>query len=140
MLGKQGWRFLTKPDALVSRVFKARESGFWNLELLHQLFDQRDIDLILKISPDMNRGDRWFWAGQPHGQYTVKDAYRKFMGEADSALGFSNWGRLWKIPVAMKVKVCLWRALRGILPTIPALNSKGLDLDNSCPVCGQSGE
>ncbi|RAL45079.1 hypothetical protein DM860_018141 [Cuscuta australis] len=62
------------------------------------------------------------------------------MGEADSALGFSNWGRLWKIPVAMKVKVCLWRALRGILPTISALNSKGLDLDNSCPVCGQSGE
>ncbi|VFQ75425.1 unnamed protein product [Cuscuta campestris] len=61
----------------------------------------------------MNRGDRWFWAGQPHGQYTVKDAYRKFMGEADSALGFSNWGCLWKIPVAMKVKVCLWRALRA---------------------------
>ncbi|VFQ74270.1 unnamed protein product [Cuscuta campestris] len=191
--GQQGWRLLTQPDALVSRVFKARyfpttsfleaklggtpsycwrsilaaqplikagarhrigngsdtlvwdspwlpdsadpqvcsdltthwpnfpvsflinrESGVWNLELLHQIFGQRDIDLILKITPDINRGDRWFWAGQSHRQYTVKDAYRKFMGEAGFVLGFSNWGRLWKISVAMKVKVCLWRALQGL--------------------------
>ncbi|VFQ69768.1 unnamed protein product [Cuscuta campestris] len=48
------------PDALVSRVFKVSQSGYWGLQLLHQLFSQRDIELMLKITSDVGRKDMWF--------------------------------------------------------------------------------
>ncbi|VFQ91360.1 unnamed protein product [Cuscuta campestris] len=71
LLAKQGWRFLVTPDALVSRVYKAR---------------------------------------------------------------------FWRIPVAPKVKVCIWRALRGVLPTMGTLNSRRVEIVDKCPLCGIDGE
>ncbi|VFQ78135.1 unnamed protein product [Cuscuta campestris] len=197
MLGKQGWRLLTQPDALVSRVFKASilkaqplirqgvrrrvgngrntlvwgspwlldsdnptimtdqqfmpnfpvnflkdpVTGGWNESLLHSYFNARDVMEILRVPSCPSREDLWFWSRSPHGHYSVKDGYRLLQGEVVAeSTGFSAWNKLWRIPVETKVKVVIWRALRGISPTISSLNSKGMELDNLCPICGEEGE
>ncbi|XP_031108675.1 uncharacterized protein LOC116013165 [Ipomoea triloba] len=161
MLGKQGWNFLTKLNALVSRVFKARffpncsflEAGVgsnpsfvwtsiresqvllwkgvrrrigdgglvrvwgepwlpdsanpfvstpdpgylgnslvrslfdthasgWDMELVRDVFNDRDALLILSIPiPLVPSSDIWYWERELHGLYSVKSAYRLSTGE-----------------------------------------------------------
>ncbi|RAL48506.1 hypothetical protein DM860_005930 [Cuscuta australis] len=94
------------------------------------LFVGRDVNLIRKTPIALYRPDGWFWSGDTKGMYSVKGAYRRLIGEATAVSGCSGWSRLWRIPVLSKAKICLWRALRGLLPTIPALISKGISLVN----------
>ncbi|VFQ76742.1 unnamed protein product [Cuscuta campestris] len=126
MLGKQGWRFLMQPKALVSRVFKARyfpKSSFLEAGILRTPFS-------------VSHEDGWFWAGTLHGGYSVKDGYRRHVGEVEAAANEVNWTCCWHIPVAPKIKVCLWRAIKNILTTISNLNTKGLNIVSVCPICG----
>ncbi|VFQ74351.1 unnamed protein product [Cuscuta campestris] len=117
-----------------------RDLHSWNIPLLNSLLCPRDVHEIQKLPFNYYLQDIWYWKGDVWGHDTVKDGYRKFMGEALLDPSFSCWGRLWKIPVAPKVRVCLWRAVRGILPTLCTLISKGLELESHCPVCGSTGE
>ncbi|VFQ67193.1 unnamed protein product [Cuscuta campestris] len=215
MLGKQGWRFLVQPKALVSRVFKARyfpkssfleaglganpsycwrsilaaqdllrggvrrrigdgrktltwgppwmashsnsvvdsspplfmpnmpvhflideRSNCWRMEVVRQWFPSVVADRILRTPFSAAHEDGWFWAGTLHGGYSVKDGYRRHVGEVEVAANEVNSTRCWHIPVAPKIKVCLWRAIKNILPTISNLNTKGLNIVNVCPICG----
>ncbi|VFQ58504.1 unnamed protein product [Cuscuta campestris] len=108
---------------------------------LHTVLASPSANLPVQMIPCCpRRKDNWFWIGSEDDLYSVKSGYRRIMGEATQTPGFSQWSRLWRIPVAPKVKVCVWRALRGILPTVSALNSKGLEIDNCCSICGQLSE
>ncbi|VFQ76052.1 unnamed protein product [Cuscuta campestris] len=203
MLGKQGWRFLTRPEALVSRVFKARYfptssfleahlganpsscwrsilesqslllegirrrvgngrdtliwgspwlndsqqpcilterppfmpnlpvefliesgSGHWKEEVVREWFLPVDVQRILALPLGTISDDNWYWEGPSWGAYSVKEGYRRSVGELTVCPGFSKWRQLWRVSVAPKLKVCVWRALRDILPTISSLNSK----------------
>ncbi|VFQ76132.1 unnamed protein product, partial [Cuscuta campestris] len=203
MLGKQGWRFLTRPEALVSRVFKARYfptssfleahlganpsscwrsilesqslllegirrrvgngrdtliwdspwlndsqqpcilterppfmpnlpvefliesgSGHWKEEVVREWFLPVDVQRILALPLGTISDDNWYWEGPSQGAYSVKEGYRRSVGELTVCPGFSKWRQLWRVSVAPKLKVCVWRALRDILSTISSLNSK----------------
>ncbi|VFQ60129.1 unnamed protein product [Cuscuta campestris] len=219
MLGKQGWRLLTKPHSLLSKVFKARyypKSSFleastgpnpsfvwrsilvaqplikdvirrrvgngegtliwadpwlwdssnprvptlkpsfcpdfpvrlllndsrasWNELTVRAWFNPADCDRILMVPISPSLQDDWYWPLEASGCYSVKSAYRKLAGEATNATGFTHWCMLWKLKVPPKVNVCMWRALRGILPLCEILTKKGVELDNICPTCGAEGE
>ncbi|VFR01584.1 unnamed protein product [Cuscuta campestris] len=108
----------------------------WNVAKLEQYFDAGEVLQIRRVPINTRRSDGWFWIRDFRGAYTVKSAYRCLMGDASVVSSFSNWGRFWRIPVAPKVLVCLWRAIRGILPTRDALISKRVEVDGGCPLCG----
>ncbi|VFQ73207.1 unnamed protein product [Cuscuta campestris] len=219
MIGKQGWRLLTKPEALVTKVFKAmyfpktsfleaqlgsnpsycwrsileaknlisngvrkrigdgsntlvwgdpwladrvnpfiltprppfmpnlpvcfllnHDAGGWNLEVVQSLFCPRDVDQISRVPLQLDSEDKWYWAGETHGEYSVKEAYRRLVGEATSTPDFSRWGQIWQIPIAPKIRICLWRTIRNILPVKVALITKGVEIEIECPVCGGAAE
>lgn len=50
----------------------------------------------------------------------------------------SLWNYIWKAEVPGKVKLCVWKACRNILPTHSNLEKKGVALNNTCVFCSSS--
>jgi hypothetical protein len=46
-----------------------------------------------------------------------------------------EWTIMWKIRILQRVKVFLWRKLRGVLSTQMRLKDKDVTYTNSCPQC-----
>ncbi|XP_019171157.1 PREDICTED: uncharacterized protein LOC109166713 [Ipomoea nil] len=90
MLGKQAWRLLTNTDSLVARVYKAR---------------------IQRIPVTPEYEDIWYWYEDPNGCYSVKNGYRRIVGnyEDNSNGAFDKWLALWNcniIPSMESPKRC----------------------------------
>ncbi|XP_031111934.1 uncharacterized protein LOC116015909 [Ipomoea triloba] len=190
MLGKQAWRFLTRPQSLVTRVYKARyfpktsfvdatlggnpsfcwriimaahelicsgvrrrigdgkstliwghpwlpndpspmvqtpmpvalngslvsglidpNSGSWDLSILQDVFSAPDIERIMSVPVSPHHKDSWFWLGDPKGCYSVKEGYRRVMGDYEFSPGaYDKWLHLWKIKCPAKWKIFVWRS------------------------------
>ncbi|XP_031108722.1 uncharacterized protein LOC116013214 [Ipomoea triloba] len=112
-------------------------TGTWDLSIIQDIFDQCDVDRILKVPVTPVYEDSWFWQGDPSGNYTVKDGYKRIVGSFVSAPGtFDKWLHLWKIKCPAKWRIFIWRALSNILPTTTNLIYKRVDIDPACPMCG----
>ncbi|KAL0444545.1 UNVERIFIED_CONTAM: hypothetical protein Slati_2177200 [Sesamum latifolium] len=70
MLAKQLWRFVTKPDLLLSRMLKYKYFPSCELEFVGTLVQEVGINRTAE-SPDFLR-----WHYEKNGQYSVKSAYR----------------------------------------------------------------
>nr|GFB34880.1 RNA-directed DNA polymerase, eukaryota, reverse transcriptase zinc-binding domain protein [Tanacetum cinerariifolium] len=85
-------------------------------------------------------GDRWRWALDEHGEFTVKDLSRLI---EDKMLRSDNGDQetIWNKLVPKKVNIFVWRALRERLSVRVELDSRGIDLDSViCPSCNDSVE
>ncbi|KAF7801449.1 uncharacterized protein G2W53_040560 [Senna tora] len=51
----------------------------------------------------------------------------------DATMNF--WKRMWKLPITSKYKVFLWRACLGIIPTVEALDHRGMNINEQCGMC-----
>ncbi|KAF7833369.1 uncharacterized protein G2W53_015702 [Senna tora] len=123
----------------------------WDEDRLGALFDEEICQRILSIPIDVELGgDRWSWDFDRSGQYTVKMGYRNAMLESWGQLNLGLdvdeeattrfWKRLWKLPIISRYKVFLWRACRGILPTVESLEERGMDIDELCIMCNNAHE
>lgn len=216
LLGKQGWRLITKQESMVSKIYKARyypEGDFlsaklgnnpsyvwrsilesqtllkegaskiigngltidimndpwlpceldlyittvhdaikgqkvsclmsmtddsWDVDVVRDIFNDRDANLILSIPLRRTEDDVWFWRKERLGHYTVKSAYAVVKESADvntSSSITSFWSKIWSKKVPLKVKHFIWRAARGCLPTRDMLLCKKVDVSITCPVC-----
>ncbi|XP_019154330.1 PREDICTED: uncharacterized protein LOC109150809 [Ipomoea nil] len=127
-------------QALVSGLVD-QDTGTWDPHILNDLFIPEDVSRIsrIPISPDYD--DTWYWKGDTQGIYTVKNAYRRIMGDySDDPGAFDKWVTLWKLRVPPKWKTFLWRAVSGILPTTDNLIVKRVEVDPICPMCGNTQE
>ncbi|KAM6593181.1 hypothetical protein CsatA_000884 [Cannabis sativa] len=110
----------------------------WDLEVLNDLFNNRDRDLICKTPISSAPSDFWYWSLNPSGVYKVKDAYN-LLHKDDGLLLSAEERRLWKIAwninVPPKVLHFLWRSLSETLPTKVQLASRHVPLDLQCPMC-----
>lgn len=79
------------------------------------------------------------WLFEQSGLYTVKSAY-KLLQRIQSSWVVSDdaklWRCQWKLQVPQKVKVFLWRGLNGCLPTKCNIQSRMVQVDDVCPLCG----
>ena len=46
------------------------------------------------------------------------------------------WNMLWDLSIPPKIKLCLWRACKGCLPTRSALCARGMPVTDTCVLCG----
>jgi hypothetical protein len=61
-------------------------------------------------------------------EVVIDNSYLKVEGQ---------WKKLWKLKVPNKVRIFLWRVLRGCLPVRARLLTKGVHCDPKCPCCGE---
>ncbi|XP_031131672.1 uncharacterized protein LOC116033057 [Ipomoea triloba] len=113
-------------------------NGDWDDEVVRDLFSSYDVPRILSTPISPNHHDTWCWKGDVRGQYMVRHGYHLLMHNflvQDSNVLFSDWGRLWNLPVPPKVKNFLWRCVRNILPVRDVLQSKRVWIGGGCPFC-----
>jgi hypothetical protein len=114
-------------------------SSTWNHELIQQIFNVRDAHEIAKIPLNLTQQeDAPMWRFSKSGMYSVRSAYYQLMEtivDNNHLKENGNWKKLWKLQVPNKVKIFLWRVLRGCLPVRSRLTQKGVQCDNKCPHC-----
>ncbi|XP_073294536.1 uncharacterized protein [Primulina huaijiensis] len=112
----------------------------WDIGLLNELFNDRDVKAILQILlQETNCPDSWVWHYSKTGNYIVKSGY--WVGLETSSLSEENgvageWGKIWNLQVPPKVKHFLWRATRNCLPVRASLQRKGIQVPLTCAQCG----
>lgn len=115
----------------------------WDIDLIQDIFEQRDANLILSIPLRPNDVDIWFWNKEKLGGYTVKSAYAMLQEnntEAVSEIDTDTWKKVWSLKLPPKVKNFMWRSLTECLPTKDNLIKKKVAVIQSCPVCNLESE
>ena len=121
----------------------------WNVTKLVEVFVKGDVDLILSNQPVVDRPDFYSWRHVKSGQLTVKSAYwlastskaEEKIPEAfmlPSLNGLKE--KVWKVKTVPKIRVFLWKALSGALPTSDLIYARGMRVDLRCQACGDEGE
>lgn len=118
--------------------------------MVETLFWDDDSNAILQIPISSAEMDVRVWNYTKHGHYVVKSGYYlaqriqkqtelSRVGQSSSTVD-DNWDWIWKIKMPNKIKIFLWRVLKSSLPTLDALNRRGLNTNDMCPVCKQHSE
>ncbi|CAM8901772.1 unnamed protein product [Rhodiola kirilowii] len=159
MLAKQGWRLMTQPNLLVSRVFKAKyfnESELMNATVgMRPSFAWRGIMEavgIIRFGVEWDETEgRYRWKKDGSGTLTVKGAYkcavemdkiRSQGGGEQSDPGETHrfWRSFWRLKVPNKIKMFGWRLFHNCLPTMQNLEKRGCLVHNRCSHCDVRGE
>ncbi|XP_062099802.1 uncharacterized protein LOC133805647 [Humulus lupulus] len=122
------------------RVFQLMlaDRNEWDVDLLRDLFPERDVDLIFNIPICRDDVDSWYWRYDNLGIYTVKSAYSLLQGSASDSETSANsgfWRRLWHLKIPPKAKNFLWQAAKECLPTRVQLQTRHVLVDPLCPFC-----
>ncbi|MCH89622.1 ribonuclease H protein, partial [Trifolium medium] len=92
---------------------------------------------------NVDESDMMIWSKSRDGKFSVKSAYYSVMEELldNSSLRVQgNWMKIWKLRIPQMVKLFLWRAARGCLPTRVNLNRRHVECTRACPFCELSEE
>ncbi|KAG7560018.1 Reverse transcriptase zinc-binding domain [Arabidopsis thaliana x Arabidopsis arenosa] len=125
------------------------ESRKWNRELLDDLFNQRDVEIILRRNPVVKKEDFWVWMHTKSGDFSVRTGYwLAFQVNKPDLIRESNVQpstnglkeQVWSILTAPKIKMFLWRGLCAALPVADQVVHRGMSSDTRCQVCGDEGE
>jgi ribonuclease HI len=116
----------------------------WDKEKVESLFTAHIAKSILNVPLfSIIEEDKLVWAGNTHGDYSVKSGYNlmlNFSGRFQSLACNGNWNCLWKIHAPPKAKHLLWRICRGCLPTRTRLQDRCVSCPLSCPLCDHNNE
>lgn len=62
------------------------------MDLINDMFEQRDANIILSIPLDAEKNDTWYWRREKMGHYSVKSAYMLLQEPKMNAQNESNSG------------------------------------------------
>lgn len=133
---------LASKDWFVCDLFK-QGSLEWDVERIDSLLPAFTND-ILSLKPSrLGALDKQVWLGQPNRSYSTKSGYfvakeasSDFTPHASSN-GVQWKPEVWAVPTSPKVKLFLWKALQGALPTSQQLQDRHISVDLACVKCGE---
>lgn len=127
-----------------------QERHTWLEPVIFDLFPTAEAEIILKIPLSRrSSADRMIWHFDNKGLYNVKSGYRiarirENLGEHASTSSdrcgneTSLWHKIWKACIPPKVRVFIWRLIKGCIPTRAALGKKKINLqDVRCVFCNK---
>ncbi|KAJ1419155.1 Reverse transcriptase zinc-binding domain [Sesbania bispinosa] len=115
-----------------------KNTGSWKVSVIRSVFAIKDAENILNM-PLMNteREDELIWKLSRDGKFSVKSAYyhvTECMIDNSHLKEPGEWKLLWRLGVPNKVKMLLWRLLRGCLPVRTNLQRRGVRCPATCPL------
>lgn len=91
--------------------------------------------------------DEIIWSLDSKGTFSVKSSYQlaqklQNREEASGSNEMSNgsWGKVWKLNILPRAKICLWKILNNFIPTKSNLNRRGMDINPLCLFCRKATE
>ncbi|GLT91733.1 hypothetical protein SLE2022_096060 [Rubroshorea leprosula] len=123
------------------------EIATWRRGLVEEPFDSFEARLILSIPLSWGRvTDGWVWHHTGNGMYSVRSGYEVACasrggrdGPSSSVAGFRG-RKIWDLQLPEKIKLMIWSACKGILPSKDNLCRRQIPVDNFCPICKLEGE
>lgn len=125
------------------------QKNCWNMEKLHELFYQEDIDRILAMKTAFGEEDYWVWVHNRNGSYSVKSGYwfinnlrrKEEIREAEARPSLNDLkADIWKLQTAPKIKTFIWRAVSNAISVGELLVKRGIKMDPCCQDCGAQEE
>ena len=84
--------------------------------------------------------DSLIWSCTSSGKFSMQSATWLAHGIHPSSASLWPYAWIWKLDTMPKILVFIWQLCRNALPVRLLLQSRGVDLDPLCPLCGQSNE
>jgi hypothetical protein len=135
-------------DSAVSTLIDSDLRG-WNTRLINAIFSLEEAKVIaaIPLSPTL-LSDRIVWRGTKNGVFSVQSAYhlgmeinaRNLGGTSQEAGGLQVWSVIWNLRDPKPVKLFMWRACNGLLPTKSNLFRRKIVDSNLCPCCTSESE
>lgn len=113
------------------------------MDLILDIFDERDANMIVVIPPRNAESDTWYWRREKLGVYSVKSPYYVIQGSKEGVHSSDNsgfWRQLWNLKIPSKFKHFLWRVVTSCFPTKDKLRMRKVDVNILCPTCNASPE
>ena len=110
-------------------------SNYWDLQLRRSLSpaELEDWQRLAALFPSLSEEeDTVVWPHSPSARFSVKSLYGKLI--AGSTTSKFNW--IWRARIPPKVKVFLWQASRGRLPTGDQIRKRNDPGSDRCALCG----
>jgi hypothetical protein len=125
----------------------------WDDRILSENFAPMDAAAIRRIPLGRANEDFWAWAGEKHGLYSVRSAYRMLANDAHqeddhsqnipASSGANNswiWKKLWRSKVPPKVRVFGRRVSNEFIPSRANLHRRHVEQLSTCISCGNEPE
>ncbi|KAG7599579.1 Zinc finger CCHC-type [Arabidopsis suecica] len=120
----------------------------WDTSKIAAHVDQRDRSLLQNSHLSMEQNcDTIIWNYNTSGDYSVRSGYWLLTHDPHDhnrlhippgSIDLKN--RVWKLPIMPKIKHFLRRSLSQALATMTRLNSRGMNVDRTCPRCRKEEE
>lgn len=118
-------------------------TGEWNMELISKLLPNEAQD-ILSIRPNkLGAQDSLIWLPTKNGEYSTKTGYFTALKRMETYENAPlvpqpcNWMKdIWLLPLPPKIRVFLWKIVRGALPLGDNLETRGITTTTNCVFCG----
>lgn len=105
-----------------------------NLEAMEQLLGQEmDRNRIIKFRAEELETKHWVWLPECYASKIVQVVYNHLNQKDRLNHNWTSWQLLWKLRVAPRVKLFLWKMLSGKLPTYAYLYSLNKGPHLECP-------
>ena len=142
-------RQVLEENATVDKLIN-RDTMQWRSDLLDQVFLPRDAEVIRAIPLSARQPrDCLIWTGTKKGIFIVKSAYDMLLSQAQASEALTSssyngenylWSSIWSASIPPKVRTCMWRACKDILPTQTKLFDKRCIHTFTCLWCCEDAE
>lgn len=118
----------------------SRRTQEWDTAKIREFYPSQE-ESILKLQPSLTGApNRLCWLGTRPGAYTTKSRYETAVaGTSEPSEGDLNynWNRdVWALKTAPKIKMLIWKALKGAIPVGTGLVERHVPVEVSCKKCG----
>ncbi|KAG2288384.1 hypothetical protein Bca52824_047988 [Brassica carinata] len=119
------------------------DSTEWNMELINRILPIEALDIFTIRPSKTGSKDSHTWIPTKSGEYTTKSGYYTGLNRINATArgtvtpGHCDWmSDIWTNPVPPKIRVFLWKIVRGTLPLGSNLATRGLNTNTNCIFCG----
>ena len=111
----------------------------WNRDLIQQILPQEEAIILSIKSSRSGAPDKLIWLGTSSGEYTTKSGYLKALEynptspPPNRSIDWNNG--VWKLKVAPKIKLFLWKIFQGALAVGDRLASRNISTGTGCKTC-----